>query len=482
MMKKLKFEELGLSKEVLKAIAELGFEEASPIQAEAIPLMLEGRDIVGQAMTGTGKTAAFGIPLIEKIDARSHAVQALVLCPTRELAIQVSVELNKLLKYKRGLCVLPVYGGQPIDRQIRALERGVQIVIGTPGRLMDHMERRTLSLAAVKMVVLDEADQMLDMGFRDDIEMILKQTNPERQTVLFSATISQEIATLAKRYQKDPHTIKIAHEKVTVPAVEQVYFDIDPRVKLELLCRLIDLHNPKSSIVFCNTKRKVDDVVTGLVSRGYAADGIHGDISQPKRDRVMEKFRKGAFEILVATDVAARGIDVPHVEAVFNFEISQDEESYVHRIGRTGRAGRAGKAFSFVSGREQYEFKAILRYTKASIERQPLPLLDHLDELKNNKLFVEIKQIIQEGSLDKYTKLVEQLVAQDHTEIEIAAALLKKVSHKKGQPKEDLLANAQPQIASRDDRSYGNRRFGGRGGGGSGGFRRSSTPRSWSSR
>ncbi len=482
MMKKLKFEDLSLSKEMLKAIADLGFEEASPIQAESIPFLLEGRDVVGQAMTGTGKTAAFGIPLIEKVDAKSHAVQALVLCPTRELAIQVSVELNKLLKYKRGMCALPVYGGQPIDRQIRALERGVQIVIGTPGRLIDHIERRTLNLSGVTTVVLDEADQMLDMGFRDDIEMILQQTKKERQTVLFSATISQEIATLAKRYQNNPHTIKIAHEKVTVPAVEQVYFDIDPRAKLELLTRLIDLHDLKLSIVFCNTKRKVDDVVTGLISRGYSADGIHGDISQPKRDRVMDKFRRGAFDILVATDVAARGIDVPDVEAVFNFEIPQDEESYVHRIGRTGRAGKAGKAFSFVSGREQYEFKAILRYTKAIIERKPLPLLDHLDELKNNKMFIEIKKIIQEGDLDRYLKLVEQLVAQDHTAIEIAAALLKKVSHKKGQSKEDLLANALPQVASRDDRPYDRRRFGGRGGGSGGSSRRPSSPRSWSSR
>lgn len=461
MMKKLRFEEMHLSKEVLKAVADLGYEEASPIQSASIPCLLEGQDIVGQAMTGTGKTAAFGIPLIEKIDAAKHAVQALVLCPTRELAIQVSVELNKLLKYKRGLFVLPVYGGQPIERQIRALSRGVHVIIGTPGRLLDHMNRGTINLSKVKMVVLDEADQMLDMGFRDDIEAILQQTEQDRQTVLFSATMPSEILSLARRYQKNPRTIKIEHEKVTVPAVEQVYFDIDPRMKLELLCRLIDLHNPASSIVFCNTKRKVDDVVTGLVSRGYAADGIHGDISQPKRDRVMEKFRKSAIDILVATDVAARGIDVPHVEAVFNFEIPQDEESYVHRIGRTGRAGRAGKAFSFVSGREQFEFRSIMRFTKAVIEKKPLPLLDHLEELKHNKLFIEIKRIIQEGELEKYIKRIEHLVDENHSELDVAAALLKMISHKKGHPKEDLLAQAQPQVASRDERSFDRRRFGG---------------------
>lgn len=454
MIKKLKFEELQLSKEMLKAITDLGFEEASPIQSESIPYLLEGRDIVGQAMTGTGKTAAFGIPLIEKIPAQSKDVNALVLCPTRELAIQVSVEFSKLLKYKRGVFVLPVYGGQPIERQMRSLERGVNIIIGTPGRLMDHMQRGTISLSAVQTVVLDEADQMLDMGFRDDIEAILKQTSTERQTVLFSATMSQEILTLARRYQKNPHVIKITHEKITAPEVEQVYFEVDGRMKLELLTRLIDLHNPKSSIVFCNTKRRVDDVVSGLLSRGYAADGIHGDISQPKRDRVMEKFRKGSIEVLVATDVAARGIDVPHVEAVFNFDIPQDEESYVHRIGRTGRAGRAGKSFSFVSGREQYEFRSIVRYTKARIDKNPLPTLEHLDELKKDKLFSEIKQIIQDGGLEKYTKRIEQLIAQGHGEIEVASALLKKVSCKQGAPKEDLLAQAQSDRPERPSRSF----------------------------
>jgi ATP-dependent RNA helicase DeaD len=461
MIKKLKFEELSLSKETLKAIADLGFEEASPIQAEAIPLVLEGCDIVGQAMTGTGKTAAFGIPLVEKVDPKIHAIQALVLCPTRELAIQVSVELGKLLKYKRNVFVLPIYGGQPIERQIHALSRGVHIVIGTPGRLIDHINRGTLNLASVKFVVLDEADQMLDMGFRDDMETILQQTQKGHQTVLFSATMSREILILAKRYQNNPKTIKIAHEVVTVPAVEQICFDVDSRMKLELLSRLIDLNNPKSSIVFCNTKRKVDDVVSGLVSRGYAADGIHGDISQPKRDRVMEKFRKGIIEVLVATDVAARGIDVPHVEAVFNFEIPQDEESYVHRIGRTGRAGRAGKAFSFISMHEQYEFRSILRYTNAPITKQPLPSLDYLEEFKNNKLFVEIKESIQEGGLEKYIKRIEILVAQGLSAVEIAAAFLKIVSHKKNQPKEDLLTQSMSQAGPRDDRSGHYRRFGG---------------------
>jgi ATP-dependent RNA helicase DeaD len=458
MMKNLKFEELNLSKEILKAIKDIGFEETFPIQTEAIPLMLSGRDIVGQAMTGTGKTAAFGIPLIEKIDPLNRVVQALVLCPTRELAIQISVEVNKFLKYKKYVSALPVYGGQPIERQIRTLKNGVQIIIGTPGRLLDHINRKTLDLRNVKIVVLDEADQMLDMGFRDDIEMILQETPRERQTVLFSATMPTEILNLAKKYQINPNNIKISHGKITVPTVEQVYFEVDSnKKKIELLSCLIDINNPRSSIVFCNTKRKVDDVVYRLSSRGYAVDGIHGDISQPKRDRIMAKFRKGDADILVATDVAARGIDVPHVEAVFNFDIPQDEESYVHRIGRTGRAGRGGKAFSFVTQRELSDFKAIKRYIQANIELQQIPLPDQIEVLNNNKILSEVKKILQEGNLEKYTSKVQQFVAKEYTSLDVAAALLKIVYNNNAKKNETNLHNQEQNNFYREHR-FGRRK------------------------
>ncbi|MBP9192871.1 MAG: DEAD/DEAH box helicase, partial [Ignavibacteria bacterium] len=304
----LKFEELNLSKDILHAITDMGFEEATPIQSQAIPVILSGKDVIGQAQTGTGKTASFGIPIIETIDFSSKKVQAIVLCPTRELAIQVSEELSELLKYKKNARIVPIYGGQPIDRQIRTINSGVQIVIGTPGRVIDHINRATLKLKEIKMVVLDEADEMLDMGFRDDIEMILKQVPEERQTILFSATMPKQILDLSKKYLTDPEHIKVVHKEVTVPNVNQYYIELKPSMKLEVLTRLIDIHNPKLSLVFSNRKRSVDDLVSHLQARGYSAEGLHGDMKQTMRDRVMAKFRSGKLEVLVATDVAARGI------------------------------------------------------------------------------------------------------------------------------------------------------------------------------
>ncbi|MFA6264037.1 MAG: DEAD/DEAH box helicase [Candidatus Babeliales bacterium] len=424
MLKKLKFEELGLSKEVLHAIADLGFEEASSIQSEAIPIVMEGRDIVGQAMTGSGKTAAFGIPIIEKVDPKNRVPQALVLCPTRELAIQVAGEINKLSKYKLQLPALPIYGGQPIDRQIHALRRGTKIIVATPGRLCDHLQRNTISLKAVKMLVLDEADEMLDMGFRDDIEAILKRTPSTRQTLLFSATMAAPILQIARTYQKDPHIIRVAHEKVTVPAIEQVYYEIESFKKTDLFTRLIDINNPKRVIVFCNTKRRVDDLASDLRARGYSADGIHGDMTQQKRNRVMDHFRKGTTDI-IATDVAARGIDVSDVDIVFNFEIPQDEESYVHRIGRTGRAGKAGKAFSLVSGHEIYRFRAIMRYTQVTITRLPIPSFKEIEEVRMNKTLDVVRSAIQEKNLESYAQTIECLLREEFTSLDIAAALLK---------------------------------------------------------
>lgn len=431
MIKKLRFNELNLSKEILKAVADMGFEEASPIQSEAIPVALEDKDIIGQAMTGSGKTAAFSIPLIEKIDPKLRQIQALVLCPTRELAVQVAGEVNKLSKYKLDLLALPIYGGQPIERQLHALRKGAQIIIGTPGRVLDHLDRNTISLKALKVLVLDEADEMLDMGFRDDIETIIKKTPTSRQTLLFSATMAGQIMSMARAYQKNPHVIKVAHEKVTAPAIEQVYFEIESHKKLDLFTRIIDLHNPKLSIVFCNTKRRVDELVADLRARGYAAEGIHGDMTQQKRNKVMDRFRKGDVDILCATDVAARGIDVSNVEAVFNFELPQDEESYVHRIGRTGRAGKTGKAFSLVSGRDMYRLRDIKRYTKAQITRLPVPSFKEIEEVKTNKLLNSITKVIAEKQLESYAEMIESLLKQDHTTLDVAAALLKMYLKKK---------------------------------------------------
>lgn len=431
MLKKLTFDQLGLSSQVLKAVQDMGFEEASAIQSEAIPLAMEGKDLIGQAMTGSGKTAAFGIPLIEKIDSKINAPQAIVLCPTRELAIQVAGEINKLAKYKLATPALPIYGGQPIERQMHALRKGAQIIIGTPGRVLDHLERRTLILKNVRLAVLDEADEMLNMGFRDDIEAILGQTPTTRQTLLFSATMAPPILQMSRTYLKNPQTIRVAHEKVTVPAIEQLYFEIESYKKLDLFTRLIDLHDPKLSIVFCNTKRRVDDLVADLRARGYAADGIHGDMTQQKRNKVMERFRKGDVDILIATDVAARGIDVSNVEAVFNYEIPQDEESYVHRIGRTGRAGRAGKAFSLVSGGEMYRFRDIKRYTKAVITRLPIPSFQEVEARKLDKVLDVVRKAITEKKLETYTPMIERLLKEDFTSLDVAAALLKLYTGKK---------------------------------------------------
>ncbi|QCR21782.1 DEAD/DEAH box helicase [Pontibacter sp. SGAir0037] len=425
-MNKIRFEELPLSAEVQRAIADMGFEEASPIQTEAIPVVLEGRDIIGQAQTGTGKTAAFGIPTIESIDENDRSVQALILCPTRELAIQVAGEIQKLIKYKPNINIVPIYGGQSYDRQLRALKQGVQIVIGTPGRVMDHIERGTLKLDKVKKIILDEADEMLDMGFRDDIEFVLGHMPEERQTIFFSATMSKPIMDLTKRYQNDPVIVKVVHKELTVTNIDQVYFEVRNSMKGEVLSRILDMHNMKSVIIFCNTKRMVDELVTNLQSRGYFADALHGDLNQNQRSNVMGKFRNATLEILVATDVAARGLDVDNVEAVFNYDLPQDEEAYVHRIGRTGRAGKSGKAFSFVSGRsDMYKLKDIMRYTKATIQLQQVPTYEDVNELRTNNFLDKVREVLEKGNLTKHISKIESLVNEEYTSLEIAAALLK---------------------------------------------------------
>ncbi len=421
-----KFNEFDLSKEMLDAIADLGYEEATPIQAQTIEIVRQGFDVIGQSQTGTGKTAAFGIPVLETITEDRH-LQALILCPTRELAIQVCEEFRKLLKYKSGVSVLPVYGGQPIDRQITSLKKGVQVVVGTPGRVMDHMRRNTIKTKDIRTVVLDEADEMLDMGFREDIETILEGVNENRQIVLFSATLKKAIMDIAKEFQKDPKIIKVTHKELTVPTIEQVYMELREKNKTEALCRLIDVNDPALSIVFCNTKRKVDEVVEALQSRGYFAEGIHGDLKQQQRDTVMKKFRNRTLEVLVATDVAARGIDVDNVDLVFNFDLPQDEEYYVHRIGRTGRAGKEGKSYTFVVGREIYKLKELMKYTNSKIVEEKPPTLDLIEEMKAKVFMKKLKETIDAGELDKYMDMIVEFKndSEDCSTIDIAAALLK---------------------------------------------------------
>jgi ATP-dependent RNA helicase DeaD len=419
------FKELNLSKEIEMAIEDMGFEETTTIQAQSIPYMLQGRDVIGQAPTGTGKTVAFGIPVLEGIDLKSKVLQAVVLCPTRELAIQVAGELKKISKYKKDIEILPIYGGQPIDRQIKALRKGAQIITGTPGRVLDHLDRRTLKMASIKTMILDEADEMLDMGFREDIEAIMEKTPEKRQTVLFSATMPKAILDLAKKYQKNPQLIKLVHKEVTVPNVEQFYFEVKPQAKTEALARLIDYYNLKLSMVFCNTKKRVDEVVDDMLTRGYMVDGLHGDMQQKQRDIVMSRFRKNEIEVLVATDVAARGIDVGDVEAVFNYDIPTDDEYYVHRIGRTARAGKPGLAFTFVIGKETYRIRQIQRFTKTKIKAQRIPSISDVEEIRTNMLLENVKEIIDVGHLGEYSSLVEKLIEEEYTSIDVAAALLK---------------------------------------------------------
>ena len=421
-----KFNELEINEGIMRSIEDLGYEQPSPIQAKAIPVMLEGHDVIGQAQTGTGKTAAFSIPLLERVDVNSRKLQAVVLCPTRELAIQVSEEMRKLTKYMSGLRTLPIYGGQPINRQIKALKGGVQVIIGTPGRVIDHINRKTLKMENVKMVVLDEADEMLDMGFREDIEKILTNIPEERQTALFSATMPKSILDLTKKYQKDPVHIKVVRKELTVSNIKQFYIETRNSNRLEVLTRIIDVYNPKLTVVFTNTKKGADELVSNLQARGYGADSLHGDMKQVQRDIVMDKFRAGTIDILVATDVAARGIDIDDVECVVNYELPQDEEYYVHRIGRTGRAGREGIAFSFAFGRDMRRLKDIERYTKSKIEKHSIPTVGDVEQRKVGQFFEGVKETLEEGSFAKQLQWVEQFCdEEDYSLIDICAAIVK---------------------------------------------------------
>lgn len=440
-MEELRYEDSKIDERILRAVKELGFEVMTPIQAKAIPVMLEGRDIIGQAQTGTGKTAAFSIPVLQATDPEDEGLQALILCPTRELAIQAAEEMRKYAKYMSGIKVLPIYGGQDIQKQIRSLKGNVQIVVGTPGRVMDHMRRHTLKLENVKTIVLDEADEMLDMGFREDIDTILEGMSQEHQTALFSATMPKPILEITKKFQKeDTEYLKMEAKELTIPLVKQYYYEVSRKNKEEVVSRLLDYYNPKRTLIFCNTKRMVDDLAENLVGRGYFAVGLHGDLSQAQRDRVMAGFRSGQTDILIATDVAARGIDVSDVEAVFNYDVPQDVEYYVHRIGRTGRAGKKGRAFTLVVGREIYKVREIEKICKTKIEVRMVPSAADIKTAKSEKILDRILNLEQNNDMKDMIRIIEQkLNDEDCTAIELAAAFLKE---QMGEDLEDIPAES----------------------------------------
>jgi len=448
MQKKL-FSELGLAPEILKAIERMGFEEASPIQSAAIPVLLEGADVVGQSQTGSGKTAAFGIPAIQCVDPSVRAPQVLILCPTRELAVQVAEEIAKLAFFKRGVRELPIYGGQSYERQFKGLHAGAQIIIGTPGRVMDHLERKSLKLDQIKMVILDEADRMLDMGFVDDIKTILRQVPEKRQTVFFSATIPRPIQQLIQTFTRNPVNVRVESEAMTVPAIEQVYYEVDRRSKLEVLCRLIDLEDVKLAIIFCATKMMVDELTEHLTARGYGADKLHGDMTQAMRERVMGRFRKRKVEFLVATDVAARGLDVEDIEIVFNYDLPHDGEDYVHRIGRTGRAGKGGKAVTFVAGREIYRLENIQRFTKSRIRRERIPSAEEV-EGKRATVFAEaLRETLEKGEYKRHDELLDRLLEQNHSPTDIASALIHLLGEDKARAGQTIPEDRQSASARR---------------------------------
>lgn len=435
-MDRIRFDEFGLTPQVNRAIKEMGFEESTPIQTKAIPAIRTGQDVIGQAQTGTGKTCAFAIPAIEMMNTEDEAVQVLVLCPTRELAIQTAEEFESVSKFTERVRILPVFGGQSIERQIKALKKRPQIIIGTPGRVMDHMRRRTLKLGGLKMMILDEADEMLSMGFQEDIDTILEETSEDKQTILFSATMPKSILAITKKYQDDPVHIKIAHQQLTVPNIEQYCIEVRESSKIDILSRVIDGNNINLALVFCNTKRKVNELTMRLKTWGYSAAALHGDIRQNERLNVLNKFRNGELNLLVATDVAARGIDVDNIEAVFNYDIPNDEEYYVHRIGRTGRAGKTGKAYTFISGREWIKLKDIQRYTKAKIKQIKAPTKFDIEDGKMNELLKKVSTKAAKGSDEVYIEYVERILDEfsaanaDITTLDVAATLLKMLAKK----------------------------------------------------
>lgn len=421
------FSDFNLSDEVKHAVADIGYLETTKIQKESIPLILEGNDIIGLSQTGSGKTAAFGLPAIDMVDLSLSVKmpQILILCPTRELAMQATDELHKFAKYKQGIRIVPVYGGQQIDRQIAAIRQGCQIIVGTPGRVMDHMRRKTLKFSQLKMVILDEADEMLDMGFREDIETILEGVPEDRQTILFSATMPKPILEITKQYQTNPKTVRIENKQLTVSTIEQSYFDVVRGKKNSALFLLLEYYQPKVALVFCNTKKMVDELVAELEKNGFSAQGLHGDMKQMQRTQVMNRFKSGGFNILVATDVAARGIDVNDIDIVFNYDLPADDEYYVHRIGRTGRAGKDGKSFSFIQGRAQLaRLNEIMRYTKCTIIRKSLPKMKDIVSKNETALKEEIKSHINDENTKQFSETLMELIDEGFSLEQVATALL----------------------------------------------------------
>ncbi len=417
------FRDLGLSERSLKEIDRRGFEEPTEIQKKIIPLLLstEG-DIIGQAQTGTGKTAAFGLPIIERIDEKAGHVQALILTPTRELAVQVSEELNSF-KGARKLQIIPVYGGQSMVEQFRRLKSGVDVVVGTPGRIIDHIKRKSLVLDRLSFAVLDEADEMLNMGFLDEVEEILGSTNPDKRTLLFSATMPPHIREIARRYMKEHVLVSTRTDKLTVEQTDQIYFEVNPADRLEALCRIVDLEQEFYGLVFCRTKVEVDELASKLMDRGYDAEGLHGDFNQTHRERTLEKFRKRRINILVATDVAARGIDISDLTHVINYSLPQDPEAYIHRIGRTGRAGKKGVAVTFVSPSEYRKLSNIVRVTKTEIRKEKIPAVAEIISAKEDRIASELRNIMLKGEHQSYLKTVGRLVGEEDPR-EVLAALL----------------------------------------------------------
>lgn len=419
----LSFEDFTLRPETLAAIEELGYEVPTPVQEEAIPKLMKGYDLIGQSRTGTGKTCAFGIPLIELIDPEERTLQGVVLCPTRELCMQVSDELHKLLKFTEGVRVVPVYGGMPIDRQIMQLKGGAQIIVGTPGRFLDHLRRHTVKLNFVQMVVLDEADEMLDMGFRDDMDLILSQMPNPRQTVLFSATMPDAITELAGKYMEDPVRINLTPEdKMTVDSVDQIYHEMKAKMKPEALCRVLYCEAPERALVFCNTKKQADELGHFLVSKDFKAGALHGDLNQQQRDLCMKSFRSGVLNILIATDIAARGLDIGGVDLVVNYDLPEENEAYVHRVGRTARAGRSGKAVSFVVGRELARLQEIMAFTGTDMRPAKLPSLQDLEQAKLTKLNGSLRTRVSNGVSAKFRRMAEDLLADGTDPVEALAA------------------------------------------------------------
>lgn len=419
------FDDFDISDDIKKAIEDMGFTKATPIQAKAIPEALKGIDLIAQAQTGSGKTIAFAVPILEKIFIPDKSPQAIILCPTRELCMQVADEIAKAGSKIKKLKVLAVYGGQPIGKQTRVLKKGVHVVVGTPGRVIDHMEKGNLDLIGIESVVLDEADEMLEMGFRQDIEFILASTPRQRQTLMFSATIPPEIRQIAEVYQKDPKFIKIASNKKTAPKITQYAFMCDIKDKFNSLTRLIDAYDVKLALIFCNTKKSVNFVSKHLKKEGFSVDALHGDMTQKARDKVMNKFKNGNINILVATDIAARGLDIDDVGVVINYDVAQNNDDYIHRIGRTARAGKSGLAFSLVSKDEISRFNKIKKSNK--IEKKDIPTHSEITEIKSNLILNEVKNL---NNLDEYIKIIKKNEDGEFSSVELAAGLLKMMREK----------------------------------------------------